>query len=116
MMASFYVNSVPGRPIGGPDGLPQQLQGESEPTPAEEDDIEETIEASLAGGMGGKETGTKQQGGSLRNIVRVKTGRGIQREIEGHWRISGEPEVAGRKNSKGNATILAESQEIHHLS
>jgi integrase len=46
---NFDVKHVPGRLNGGPDGLSRWPRGEGEPEPEEEDDLEETIDASLRG-------------------------------------------------------------------
>jgi hypothetical protein len=43
----FDVEHVPGRLNGGPEGLSRQPRGEGEAKPEENDDLEETIEASL---------------------------------------------------------------------
>jgi len=46
---NFGMKHVPGRLNGGHDGLSRQPQGKGQPVPEEEDDLEETIEASLRG-------------------------------------------------------------------
>jgi len=48
-MFDFDVTHIPGRLNGGSDGLSRRPQGEGEPEPQEEDDLEETIEAILQG-------------------------------------------------------------------
>ena len=45
----FDIKEVPGRLKGGHDSLSWRQRGEGEPEPVEEDDLEETIEASLRG-------------------------------------------------------------------
>jgi len=48
----------------------------------------------------------KQEGESMRTMCCVSTGRRTHKEMAGDSLISGEPEAAGWKNSKGNAAIL----------
>ena len=51
-------------------------------------------------------------GREIRTIWWVKTWRGIHREMEGDRRMSREPEVSRRKDSRGNTAILVGSHEI----
>ena len=81
-MFDFDVKPVPGRLSGGPDSLSRRPRGEGEPEPEQDHDLEVTIVASLQG-IRVKRGPVREEGESIRTICWVRTGAGIQREIEG---------------------------------
>ena len=61
----------------------------------------------LTGNTGGTRTGMEEEGENIQTIGWVKTDGWIQREMERHKCISGEPRLTGRENSEWNAAISA---------
>jgi len=82
----FEVKHVPGSLNGGPDGLSRRPRGEGESEPEEEDDPEETIEASLQG--------IRVEQGSDRKMrerpYEPSVGLRLAEEYKGRWKEIGE--------------------------
>jgi len=81
----FKVKHDPGRLNGGADGLSWRLRGEGEPEPVEEDNLEETIEASLCGIWVERRPEGKWRGWAYEPFVGVR----LAEECKGRWKKIG---------------------------
>jgi len=82
----FDVKHVPARLNEGPDGLSLRLRGEWEPEPEEEDDLEETIEATLQGIRVERGPQGKRRGRAYKPFVGLR----LAGEQTGRWKEIGE--------------------------
>ena len=82
----FDVKHVPGRLNGGPDGLSRRPRGEGELEPEEEDDLEETIEASLRGIRVEQGSDRKRRKRPYEPFVGLR----LPEEYKGRWKVIGE--------------------------
>jgi hypothetical protein len=82
----FDVKHGPGRLNGGPDGLSRRPRGQGEPEPEVEDDLEETIEASLRGIRVEQGSDRKRRERPYEPFVGLR----LAEEYKGRWKEIGE--------------------------
>jgi hypothetical protein len=80
------VKHISGRLNGGPDCLSRRPRGEGEPQPEEEDDLEETIEASLRGIRVEQGSDRKRKERPYEPFVGLR----LAEEYKGRWKEIGE--------------------------
>jgi len=101
----FDMKHVPGRLNGGPDGLSRWPRGEGEPEPEEQDDLEETIEASLRGIRVEQGPDRKRRERPYEPLVRLR----LAEEYKGRWKEIGEF-LGNLKRPEGKTT-----KEMHQF-